>query len=471
MVVELKTQLQNLKGHTYWQWLFGTIASLGFLVYGLEAAWLSPTTKHLQSADSPLGYPLSNSAISWIGSINCFSSAFFVIAFSYSADRFGRKWVVFAITIPVMLSILLRLFVPNIIALLIARALAGSAASGVFVIIPMYIRELSQTNLVGATGSLNILLQNMGFLIMYLIGAYFEYYTVLWIYLTITILMACLITLVPDSPAYLVKRGRLNEAFATVAFLRGRSIDDKEVKTEIESMQQQEEQFKNQPKLSLKEIFKNKAWRRGFILLLASWVTQTWNGSFAIVTYASIVLQATGSNLSISPEIQSVSFPIIMIIASFTLTAIAERCGRKPLHAGAYLLSSIAHTGLGVSLLIQQTGYPISSWLPILCMILAVATYAGGVRSMPYIISVELFNFQVRAKLLGLLHTFGWSSVSTQLFAFGPLVDSFGLHYTFILFGVINLLGACIAMFIPETRGKTEEEVMGKLDKKRKCPS
>lgn len=83
---------------------FCITASLGFLVYGLEAAWVSPMTKYLKSPDSPLGTPLSNTAISWIGSINCFTSAFFVIPFSYSADRFGRKWVVFAITIPVIVS-------------------------------------------------------------------------------------------------------------------------------------------------------------------------------------------------------------------------------------------------------------------------------------------------------------------------------------------------------------------------------
>lgn len=72
---------------------------------------------------------------------------------------------------------------------------------------------------------------------------------------------------------------------------------------------------------------------------------------------------------------------------------------------------------------------------------------------------------------MGLLHTFGWTSVSSQLFAFGPLVDTFGLHSTFIVFGVVNLLGAIISMAIPETWRKTELEIMGKLDKKTKCQS
>ncbi|CAK1543354.1 unnamed protein product [Leptosia nina] len=461
-------EISKSRGHTYWQWIFGTIASLGFLIYGLEAAWVSPVTKTLQSPTSPLGYPLSNNAISWIGSISCFASAFFVIPFSYSADRFGRKWVVFAIIIPNALSIILRILVPKLTALLIARALSGIAASGIFVVIPIYVRELCQTNVIGTIGSLNVVLQNTGFLIMYLIGAYFDYYVVLWIYMATVILMTGLLLLAPESPAYLVKRGRIDEAYATVAFLRGLKTEDKEVKTEIEFMQRQEEEFKNLPNITLKEIFQNKAWRRGFIVLILVWFTQTWGGSFSIVTYASAILEATGSDLDISPQIQSVSFPIVMIIASFTLTLVAERCGRRPLHVGAYLLSAISHTGLGLALLFRTLGYTIPSWLPIVCMIGAVAMYAGGIRPLPYIISIEIFNFQVRAKLMGLIHTFGWTSVSSQLFAFAPLVDSFGLHTTFLIFGLINIFGMVFAAIIPETRGRSDDEILGQLDKNRK---
>ncbi|CAH3940388.1 unnamed protein product [Pieris brassicae] len=75
-----------------------------------------------------------------------------------------------------------------------------------------------------------------------------------------------------------------------------------------------------------------------------------------------------------------------------------------PLHVGAYLLTFIGHTGIGVSLLLHQVGYSTSSWIPILFMISAVSTYVGGVRPLPYIISVEMFNFQVRANFRPATH-------------------------------------------------------------------
>ncbi|CAG4939765.1 unnamed protein product [Colias eurytheme] len=455
--------LKTNSGHTYWQWIFSLIASMGFMIYGLEAAWISPTTKKLQAADSPLGAPVTNQEISLLASINCLSSALVVPIFAILADRFGRKWVVFSITIPAILSIVLRIMLPNIIALSIARAAAGISASGAFAVTPVYIRELSQNNLIGVLGSVSVLLQNLGFLIMYLIGAYFEYFTVLWIYLAFPLAMGVLMLKAPESPAFLVKRGKIDEASRAVAFLRGLKTDDKEVKSEIEYMQNQQETFRNLPTVDLKAIFKDKAWRRGLILMLSVFTIYAWNGAFAILSYASAILESTGNNFGISPELQSLSFPIVMIIASFAFTSIAEKFDRKPLLIGAYLISAIALAGLGIALLIQSYGYTIPGWLPISCMMIAVALYAAGVRTLPFIITTEMFNFQARAKVMGCICIYAWLSVAIQLFTYTAITDTFGIHTTFIFFGFLNVLGALITCLIPETRGKTDEMIRDEL--------
>ncbi|XP_045505273.1 facilitated trehalose transporter Tret1-like [Colias croceus] len=450
-------------GHTYWQWIYSIIASMGFMIYGLEAAWISPITKKLQAADSPLGAPLTNQEISLLASINCLSSALVVPIFALLTDRYGRKWIVFSVTIPAIFSILLRIMLPNLIALSIARAAAGMSASGAFAVTTVYIRELSQNNLIGVLGSVSVLLQNLGFLIMYLIGAYFDYFTVLWIYLAFPLAMGVLMLKAPESPSFLVKRGKIDEAYRAVAFLRGLKTDDKEVKTEIEYMQNQQEAFRNLPTVDLKAIFKDKAWRRGLLFMLSVFTIHAWNGAFAIITYASAILESTGNNFGISPELQPLSFPIVMIIASFTFTSIAEKFDRKPLLIGAYLISAIALAGLGIALLIQSYGYTIPGWLPITCMMIAVALYAGGVRSLPYIMTTEMFNFQARAKVMGCIGTYTWLTVATQLYAYAPLTDTFGIHTTFIFFGFLNVLGALITCLIPETRGKTDEMIRDEL--------
>ncbi|CAG4939759.1 unnamed protein product [Colias eurytheme] len=450
-------------GHTYWQWIFGIIANMGFLVFGLEAAWISPTTKKLQAADSPLGAPLTNQEISLMASINCFSAALVVPIYAIIADRFGRKWAVLFSTIPAFLSIILRLTVPNVIALIIARAVAGISSSGTFAITPIYIRELSQNSLIGILGSISVLMQNLGFLIMYLIGAYFDYFTVLWIFLAFPLAMGVLMLKAPESPAFLVKRGKIDEAYTAIAFLRGLKTDDKEIKTEIEYMQKQEETFKNLPKVDLKAIFKDKAWRHGLLLMFSIFTIYAWNGAFATITYASAILESTGSNLGISPEMQTLSFPIVMIVASLLFTSIAERFNRKPLLIGSFLISAIALVCLGIAMRMQSYGYTIPNWLPVTCLMIVVAFYAGGVRTLPFIILTEMFNFQARAKVMGCISTYAWLTTTSQLFAYTPLTDAFGIYTTFILYGFLNLVGALFTSILPETRGKTDEIIRDEL--------
>ncbi|VVD00058.1 unnamed protein product [Leptidea sinapis] len=377
-----------MQGHTNYQWIYASVAG-----------WLSPITKSLQSEHSSLGYPLSNSTISLCASVTAISSAITVPLYSYLVDKYGRKWIIFAITIPQALSILIRIMFPNVVVLLIARSAAGVSASGIFTICTIYTREISQSNMIGRLGSLQVVLQFTGYLIIYLIGAFFEYFTVLWIFLAFPITMAVLMISAPEAPAYLVKRGKIDDAYKTVAFLRGVKTDDKVVVNEIDEMQKQEEEFRSLSKIGMRTI------------------------TFAILTYASAILSSTGNVFDISPQLQTISFPIVMIIASLSLTGVAERFGRR------------------------QHGHVVPSWLPITSMMVAVAMYAGSVRPLPSIISTEI------------IVTYGWVIVATQLFAYGPLTDTCGLHVTFICYGVINSLGVILCYIMPETKGRTDQEI------------
>lgn len=76
--------------------------------------------------------------------------------------------------------------------------------------VPMYVKEISQDSIRGVLGSLLVLSQNLGVLFMYVIGAYLDYYTVQWAVLGIPIVAAVLMLKAPETPVYLVKRGKIN---------------------------------------------------------------------------------------------------------------------------------------------------------------------------------------------------------------------------------------------------------------------
>lgn len=92
--------------------------------------------------------------------------------------------------------------------LLIARICCGIPAGGCFNVIPMYVKEISQDNIRGILGTLLILMQNIGILTMYAMGSYLDYYTVIWLALSIPVVTILLMLKAPESPAFLVQQGK-----------------------------------------------------------------------------------------------------------------------------------------------------------------------------------------------------------------------------------------------------------------------
>ncbi|CAH2097896.1 unnamed protein product [Euphydryas editha] len=435
-------------------------ANATLFAYGIEYGWISPTTKILQSDASPTGYPLSDNSVAWIASSMSMSAIFGVSLYSYIADTYGRKIGVILIAIPEAISWIIKLCYASTATLIIARLFSGLAAGGCYIIVPMYVKEISQDDIRGILGTFIMLMQTAGILVIYLLGAYLDYFTVVIVALILPIVTCCLLIKAPESPAYLVKRGKIEEATRTVALLRGLDEDDKIIANIVERMKNEDAHFKSLPKLSIAQILRDKTWRRDFILIIVTFLFHGLNGAYAIVTYASTILISTGVKFDINPEIQAFSFPIVMIIGSIALAIVIERFGRRPLLIGSFLISAIAMTTIAMLMIIQQQGGSVPSWLPVAAIILSVAMYGAGISTLPYIIMTEMFSFQIRAKVMGVVVTFAWFLSFLLVTIYAPMTNTLGQYSPFIFYAVINLTGAVFTMaFLPETKGKGEVEI------------
>ncbi|KAF9407092.1 hypothetical protein HW555_012769 [Spodoptera exigua] len=405
------------------------MANTTLLTYGFQAGWVSPMTKVLQSEDSPAGYPLSDYEISWIASSLCIAATFGVSLFAYIVDRYGRKVAILIMAALQALCWIMKLSSAHIAVLIIARLCTGLSAGGCYNVVPMYVREISQDDIRGVLGSFIILFQNIGILAMFAMGAYLNYYTVLWIVVWVPVLTIILMLKAPESPAFLVKQGKIDEATSTIAFLRKLEINDKVIQNEIDLMKNEELTYKSLPKISFKTIFMNKAWRRGIILILILVTCQTNSGNFAILTYSPAILKSAG--VTWNPELQTLSFPAVMILASFISMSCVEKFGSFT-----------------------------PGWLPVLAIVTYVFVYAGGISAMPYIIMAEMFNFQIRAKVMGGLVTYAWFMSFLQLACFTAVANFLGTYTVVYCYAGINLCGALVGLILlPETKGKTVEQI------------
>ncbi|XP_028155917.1 facilitated trehalose transporter Tret1-like [Ostrinia furnacalis] len=446
-------------GHTYVQWLVTILVATTLLNYGLQNGWMSPMKKVLQSNDSPTGVPLTDSEVSWIASTMPITAVFGVSMYAYIADAYGRKIGVITMVIPQAICWIITLLSTHTAVLIVARIFAGLPAGGCFNLVPMYIKEISQDNIRGTLVALSMMSQSIGLLVMYAIGSYLNYYVVLWIVLCVPIISTVLLVVIaPESPAFLVKKGKTEDAARTIAKLRGLDINSKIVQNEIDFMKNEEHHYQTMEHITFWSIFKNKAWRRGFILCMLIMTALDLNGAMSVMTYAWSIM--TRSGVTVNPELQTLSVPIVMILGSFVAITFVERFGRKPLLSGAFAVTMVAWLCLGIVHILQENGVAIPGWVAVVSIVVSVWAYAAGILPVTYILLAEMFNFQVRAKLIGCIVTYGWFTSAVQLAVYDPISNAFGAHTMFFIFAAINLAGALVVLiFVPETMGKSVEEI------------
>ncbi|GBP44332.1 Facilitated trehalose transporter Tret1 [Eumeta japonica] len=460
------TSVVNNQGHQYKQWMVALIVNVTLFTYGLQSGWMSPTIELLRSTRNPEGYPFSESMISWIASGMFMASVASTLFYSYIADYFGRRPAMLVIVFTQALTWIIKLVSAHPISLLIARLMSGVASGGIFNVIPIYIKEISEDSIRGALGSTIMIGQGVGYMVMYGLGAYLDYYTILYIVTGIPIASGVLYVFVPESPSYLVKKKKIEEATRNIAYLRGLKETDKIVVEEIAKMQKEEEQYGNLPQISMKDIWRNPVWRRGVIIVVILMTLLDSTGTMAISTYAASIVSVSSDGGS--PGLKTLSFPAVMVLGSIISMSVIEKCGRKPLMVISLILTGSSLAVLASVILIQEQGGWVPGWLSIFAIIVALFSYGVGLLPVPYVVMAEIFNFQIRAKITGYNVTLGWFLCFLQIKTFGPISESLGMYTMFFIFSGMCFFGAIVCFIIlPETKGKSLEEIEAILVKQK----
>ncbi|XP_041989033.1 facilitated trehalose transporter Tret1-like [Aricia agestis] len=449
------------KGNTRMQWMLTLLVNGASLTYGFEIGWMSPTARLLQSAQSPIGGIISDSDLAWIASIINLSAILGVIIFRYITDKYGRKIGILWLAFPQLISWIMKVVYPTTTTLVISRLFGGVASGGLFLCVPIYVKEISQDDIRGSLAVLLPVVQYIGVIIMYALGAYLDYYYVVYSVIGVPVLVTLLLLRAPESPAFLVKRGKVDEAREIVAFLRGLHKNDSTVTNEVAAMEKADEVYKSLPEVSTKDImFKDRKWRRWIYLISILFILRAMNGTLSIQTYALSVLLSTGSTYSVSPEILTFTFPIVMIITALLLTTVVERFERKRLLCFAHVVTAASMVVLAAVPLLQQANVQISGWLPLSLIIIISAMFSGGVSPLPFILLTEMFTFEIRAKVLGIVSWYAWLFIFIITFLHPILMSQVGSSNTFFVYAAFNIIaGIFTLIFLPKTRGKSEAEI------------
>lgn len=207
---------------------------------------------------------------------------------------------------------------------------------------------------------------------------------------------------------------------------------------------------------------KNPSYRPAVIAVIAVMLAQQLTGINSIVMYSVNILTALLPTIA---ALLTVLIAVLNVIASILCAPLSDRIGRK-----TCLLLSIA--GMGTCSVLLAVGiYHRVKLLSAIATLLFVASFAVGLGPVPFILANELVGPEAVGATQSWALAMNWVATFFVSQFFPMLNQALGgrgkVYFVFAGFAV--LLGAFIAWWVPETRGKhSADEVWGRKEERRR---
>ena len=375
------------------------------------------------------------------------------------SDRLGRRTIILGAAIIFAIGAIGAGLSPSVWVLLVFRFVLGLGVGAASALVPSYISESAPTDVRGSLSSLFQLAITLGILIAYLVnGAFAAAEDWRWpiglAFVPAAVLFVGMYFL-PETPRWLVSKNREEEARQVLSRSRSEEEVDSEI-SEIREVEQEEEE-----QVGYGELF--APWVRPMIVVgIGLAVFQQFVGINTVIYYAPTIIKSTGLGSSAS-ILSTIGIGIVNVVMTVVAILIVDRVGRKP-------LLIVGLVGMVISLLIIGGAFlvpglsGIISWVTLAGLMLYVASFAVSFGPLLWVMLPEIFPVKARGAGTGLSSLSNWGANFIVAQAFLPLVALIGTTAVFwILAGICVLAGIFIYFIVPETRGRSLEEIESDL--------
>ncbi|KAF5270560.1 hypothetical protein FQR65_LT05458 [Abscondita terminalis] len=429
----------------------------------LYISWSSPSIPLLTSPNSPIDVVLTKEEASWVVSVLALGMMPGSIIVGFSVDSIGRKKTMQVGAVFVFLPWIIIIFTQSFIMLLVARILGGFGIGILRGVIPLYNGEISENQYRGTLCSLPTVGMVLAPILVYTIGPLVSYDTLAKICAVVPMIFLVTSYFIPESPYYLVKINQLQAAEKALNYLTGTTNTEEWLK-EIESTIRND----GTSNLKLTELFYERNHQKAFMIVIALKTFQQFSGLVVIGAYIQTIMEE--SQTTFSAQTSSIIFSAIQIPCVFVSSYLIDRLGRRPLLIISASGSALSLVGEGIYFyLLQRNDVDLSNayFVPTFFLTVYHIMISFGVINLPMVAAGELFSSRTK-KLGGAVFAFytGFLMfISNKIF--NPIVESWGMHVPFWIFGGVCILEVLFGLFVlPETKGKTFEEIQQMLGRK-----
>ncbi|WP_407937055.1 sugar porter family MFS transporter [Kineosporia babensis] len=378
------------------------------------------------------------------------------------AERRGRRGTLLLVGIVFVVGSVAASLAPSPILLSLSRLVLGFAVGGATQTAPVYVAELAPTAYRGRLVLFFQIAIGAGIVIATIVGAS---ETISWrlaigIAAVPAAIMFVLMLRLPESPRWLLREGRLDQARAALAHVRPADADLDSEFGEIRDNVEAEQE----------------AGTRGWSGLRAAWVrpalvvgcglaifTQL-SGIEMIVYYAPTILTDNGFSDSTALRV-SVALGSTYLIAQLIGLAIIDRVGRRRLTLLTLPGAAVALFVLGWFFVTGNDGKEMTPWI-IATLIAFMAFTAGGIQLMGWLTGSEIYPLATRAAGAAAQSASLWGTNVLITLTLLSIMNTIGTGQTFWMYALFNVAAfVFLYRMMPEMTGRSLEEIEHRLER------
>lgn len=172
-------------------------------------------------------------------------------------------------------------------------------------------------------------MMNVGTLLEYCVGPYLSFVNLAFVSAAVPVLFFATFIWMPESPYFLLMRGRREEAETSLLRLRGLK-EPSAVKAELEAMDSAVRlRASDGGGSSLKELFVHRGNRRSLLLCWGLMFFQMSSGILAFLAYATDIFLRSGSSLD--ADVSAMVLGAVQLLGGVVASMLVDRAGRRPL--------------------------------------------------------------------------------------------------------------------------------------------
>jgi sugar porter (SP) family MFS transporter len=257
--------------------------------------------------------------------------------------------------------------------------------------------------------------------------------------------------LVPESPRWLAKNGQPDRARRILSRIGGETYAEQALVEINDSVALEIHQ------VNYSDLLEPRL-RKVLLLGIVLAVFQQWCGINVIFQYAGEIFSAAGYN--ISDTLKNIAWTGSVNMAfTFVALGLVDRLGRRPLMLIGGIGLAVIYGILGVCYHQHVQGWPM-----LVLVLAAIACYSMSLAPVVWVVIAEIFPNRIRGAAISVCVSALWIACFLLTFSYPALNEAVGPAGSFGIYAGICVAGALyIKLMLPETKGRTLEEIERQL--------